>query len=137
VRGLAVSLDIGPRATQPPHWDTAAHLLPGVLDALASAPPGAVLTLNVPDRPVRALGELRHARLAEFGTVQTRVDRVENGQLCLAQVELDIPPEEGSDSALLAAGHPTLTALESVSEVSPSGFLPRSASATRIWSGAR
>jgi 5'-nucleotidase len=129
VRGLAVSLDTGARPTQPPHWDTAVHLLPGLLDGLISAPSGTVLTLNVPNRPVAALGALRLARLAEFGTVQTRVDRVENGQLCLAQVELGIPPEEGSDSALLAAGHPTLTVLESVSEAPASTFLLRSASA--------
>lgn len=118
VRGLAVSLDTGPRPVTSPHWDTAVHLLPGVLDLLTGAPRGTVLTLNVPDRPVEALGELRYASLAEFGTVQTRVDRVEDGQLCFARVELDTPPEVGSDSALLAAGHPTLTALESVSEAS-------------------
>lgn len=126
VRGLAVSLDIGRRPAQSPHWDTAAYLLPGVLDVLIGAPPGTVLTLNVPDRPATALGELRHASLAEFGTVQTRVDRVENGQLCLAQVELDIPPKAGTDSALLAAGHPTLTALESVSEAAASTLSQRS-----------
>lgn len=118
VRGLAVSLDIGPRPSLPPYWDTAVHLLPNVLELLAAAPRGTVLTLNVPDRPVEELGELFPASLAEFGTVQARVDRVQDGQLCLAQVELDTPPEAGSDSALLAAGHPTLTALESVSEAS-------------------
>lgn len=130
VRGLAVSLDIGLRPTQPPHWDTAAHLLSDILDVLAGAPHGTVLTLNVPDRPLDALGELRHASLAEFGTVQTRVDRVEDGQLRVAQVELDTPPEAGSDSALLAAGHPTLTALESVSEASALTLSQRSESAT-------
>jgi 5'-nucleotidase len=118
VRGLAVSLDVGPRPTQPPYWDTAAHLLPRVLELLTAAPRGTVLTLNVPDRPVEGLRELRHAALAAFGTVQTRVDRVEEGQLRLAQVEVDTPPAAGSDSALLAAGYPTLTALESVSEAS-------------------
>ncbi len=118
VRGLAVSLDIGPRPSLPPYWDTAAHLLPNVLELLAAAPRGTVLTLNVPDRPVEELGELRHASLATFGTVQARVDRVQDGQLSVAQVELATPPEAGSDSALLAAGHPTLTALESVSEAS-------------------
>jgi len=65
-----------------------------------------------------ALGELRYAALAEFGTVQTTVDRVDDGQLHLAQVETQAPPAAGTDSALLAAGHPTLTALESVRETS-------------------
>jgi 5'-nucleotidase len=128
VRGLAVSLDVGLCPAQPPHWDTAAHLFLDVLEILIGAPAGTVLSLNVPDRPVEALRELCPAALAEFGTVQTRVDRAENGQLHLAQTEVDAPPEPGTDSALLAAGHPTLTALESVSEASspalPQWLLP-------------
>lgn len=120
--GLAVSLDVGPAGA--PHWGTAVHLLPGVLELLTDAPRGTVLTLNVPDRPVEALGELRRATLAEFGTVQIRVDRVHNGQLHLAEVEVDTPPAAGTDSALLAAGYPTLTALESVREAS-SPVLPQ------------
>ncbi|MGH3972124.1 MAG: 5'/3'-nucleotidase SurE [Pseudonocardiaceae bacterium] len=118
VHGLAVSLDVGLHPAAAPHWGTAAHLLPGILELLAEAPGGTVLTLNVPDRPIEELHEARHATLAEFGTVQTRVDRVENGQLHLAEVEMDTPPAAGTDSALLAAGHPTLTALEAVREAS-------------------
>jgi 5'-nucleotidase len=34
----------------------------------------------------------------------------------LGEVEVADEPEEGSDSAVLAAGHPTLTALRSVTE---------------------
>lgn len=124
VRGLAVSLDVGLYPAHPPYWDTAAHLLPNVLEILISAPAGTVLSLNVPDRPVGALGELCPAALAQFGTVQTRVDRVEDGQLHLAQVEVEAPPEPGTDSALLAAGHPTLTALQSVCEASESVLSP-------------
>ena len=93
------------------------HLLPDVLELLTGAPPGTVLTLNVPDRPVAALRELRRATLAEFGAVQTRVDRVDNGQMHLADVEVDTPPATGT-AALLAAGYPTLAALESVREAS-------------------
>jgi 5'-nucleotidase len=101
-----------------PHWASAAHLLPDVLELLTGAPRGTVLTLNIPDRPAEALGELRYAGLAEFGTVQTTVVRVDDGQLQLAQVETQAPPAAGTDSALLAAGHPTLTALDSVREAS-------------------
>jgi 5'-nucleotidase len=50
--------------------------------------------------------------------VQTTVGRVDDDQLHLAQVETRASPAAGTDSALLAAGHPTLTALESVSEKS-------------------
>jgi len=124
VRGLAVSLDVGLYPAHPPYWDTAAHLLPDVLEILISAPAGTVLSLNVPDRPVGALGELCPAALAQFGTVQTRVDRVEDGQLHLAQVEVEALPEPGTDSALLAAGHPTLTALQSVCEAAESVLSP-------------
>jgi len=118
LHGLAVSLDVGLRPAGAPHWGTAVHLLPKVLELLADTPRGTVLTLNVPDRPVGALRELRHAALAEFGTVQTRVDQVDDGQLHLVQIEVDTQPAPGTDCALLAAGHPTLTALESVHETS-------------------
>jgi 5'-nucleotidase len=67
-------------------------VLTRVLDLLLAAPPATVLSLNVPDRPVAEHRERRHAR--QVGT----------------------EPEAGTDSALLAAGHPTLTALRSVAE---------------------
>jgi 5'-nucleotidase len=118
VYGLAVSLDVDRHPAGAPHWATAGHLLPDVLELLTGAPPGTVLTLNIPDRAADALGALRYAALAEFGTVQTRVDRADGGLLQLAQVEVQAPPAAGTDSALLAAGHPTLTALESVREAS-------------------
>lgn len=70
----------------------------------------------MPDRPPRAHRELRHARLAEFGSVQARVDEVGPDGLRLGEVEVGTEPEEGTDGALLAAGHPTLTALRPVAE---------------------
>ena len=39
---------------------------------------------------------------------------VRDGDLHLGEVEVGDEPEEGTDSALLLAGHPTLTALRSV-----------------------
>ena len=116
VRGLAVSLAVGPEPADAFHWDSAVHLVPELVELLLDGPPGAALTLNVPDRPLAALRGLRLARLAEFGMVQTRFDRVQDGRLHLAAVALDRAPQEGTDSALLAAGHPTLTAIDSVRE---------------------
>lgn len=113
-RALAVSLDVPLYPSGERHWDTAAGLVAPVLELLLDAPAATVLSLNVPDRPATELGPIRHARLAHGGAVQTRVDEIRDGDLRLAEVEMSGEPEPDTDSALLAAGHPTLTALRSV-----------------------
>ena len=118
-RGLAVSLDTPPEPPEHPHWETVLQVLPDVLDVLLAAADGTVLSLNVPDRPVAELGELREARLATFGAVQVRVDHRtgEYGEsLHSHTAELSTRPEPGTDAALLAEGHPTLTELVSISD---------------------
>ena len=50
--------------------------------------------------------------------MQSRVDRLEDGRLGLTDVETGTQPAPGTDSALLAAGQPTFTALASVREAS-------------------
>jgi 5'-nucleotidase len=118
-RALAVSLGTPAIAPQRPRWDSALHVLPDVLDLLLAAPDGTVLSLNVPDLPVDELGELREARLARFGSVRVRVDQVshDGGEaLHTHEAELATPPEPGTDTALLAAGHPTVTELQSVTD---------------------
>ncbi|KUH70813.1 5'/3'-nucleotidase SurE [Mycolicibacterium novocastrense] len=113
-RALAVSLDVALHPTGERHWKTAAGLLAPVLDLLLDAPEGTVLSLNVPDRPADEIGPIRHARLARGGAVQTKVEEVRNGGVRLTEVEVPDQPEEDTDSALLDAGHPTLTELRSV-----------------------
>jgi 5'-nucleotidase len=113
-RALAVSLDVALHPSGERHWKTAAGLLTPVLDLLLDAPDGTVLSLNVPDRPAAELRPLRHARLARGGAVQTRVEEVRGGGVRLSEVEVSEEPEEDTDSALLDAGHPTLTELRSV-----------------------
>lgn len=123
-RGLAVSLDTGWHPPPSPHWASAAALLPAVLDRLLAARPGTVFSLNVPNRTVGELGELREARLAAFGSVQVRVDErlgPAGSGLHMRVAEQSTPPEPGTDTALLAAGHPTLTALQPVAEA-PAAF---------------
>jgi 5'-nucleotidase len=118
-RGLAVSLEIPEDPPGRPRLDSALHVLPEVLDVLLAAPEGTVLSLNVPDRPVAELRELREARLARFGTVQVRVAHRsgEDGDALYATVtEFSTPPEPGTDTALLAMGHPTLTELQPISD---------------------
>ncbi len=119
-RGLAISLNCGWQPAGPLHWETVLHVLPEVLDVLLSGPDGTVLSLNVPDRPIAEIGELREARLARFGAVQVRVDHRTGGDgeaLHSEFTRMPAPPEPGTDIALLAAGHPTLTELRSVSEL--------------------
>jgi 5'-nucleotidase len=114
VKGLAVSLDVPLHPTGERHWDTAANLVGPVLKLLADAPEGTALSLNVPDCPESELKPLRHARLARGGEVQARVDEVGDGGLHLSEVEVSDETEEGTDTALLIAGHPTLTVLRSI-----------------------
>jgi 5'-nucleotidase len=116
VRSLAVSLDcehLPPGATI--HWDTVGGLLPAVLDVLAGTEPGTVLSLNVPNLALDALGELVAAPLAERTRWIPEV-REEDGGLRVRGVRRAGSLERGSDTALLAAGHPTLTPLTSVAE---------------------
>lgn len=118
-RGLAVSLDTGWQPPEQPHWEAVLHVLPEVLDVLLAGPEGTVLSLNVPDRPVGEIGELREARLATFGAVQIRMDQRsgDDGHALHSGVsEMSTPPEPGTDTALLLDGHPTLTELVSISE---------------------
>lgn len=112
--GLAVSLDVELHPTGERYWESPAGLLAPVLDLLFEAPEPTVLSLNVPDVPPDALKPIRHARLARGGAVQTRVDDVSDGGVRLAEVEISEEFEPGTDSALLAAGHPTLTELRSI-----------------------
>lgn len=71
-----------------------------------------MLNLNVPDRA--EVGTPQRAELAEFGTVRSRVEDSGDGAIRLAAVvvEGELPPD--SDARLLADGHPTVTALRSV-----------------------
>ncbi len=118
-RALAVSLGTPAVTPRHPHWDSALHVLPDVLDVLLAAPDATVLSLNVPDLPVAELRPLREARLARFGSVRVRVDHIagDDGDLLHShEAELKTPQEPGTDTALLAAGHPTLTELQSVSD---------------------
>jgi 5'-nucleotidase len=117
VRALAVSLDTGLGPPEQPHWETALHVLPGILDLLLAGPEGTVLSLNVPDRPVEEIGELREAQLAALGAVQVQTEHRSGDDgdgLHSSLAELEAAPAPGTDLALLAEGHPTLTVLESV-----------------------
>jgi 5'-nucleotidase len=114
-RALAVSLDTGWQPPEQPHWEAVQHVLPEVLDLLLTGPEGTVLSLNVPDRPIAELGELREATLVALGAVQVRMEE-RDGALQATFGDID-RPEPDSDVALLARGHPTITGLASVAAV--------------------
>ncbi|ODT98379.1 MAG: hypothetical protein ABS81_27990 [Pseudonocardia sp. SCN 72-86] len=128
--GLAVSLDSGWVPPQAPHWDAATTFVPEVLDLVLTRDPGTVLSLNAPDVDPGALRELREARLAEFGNAQVVVEHREgdvHGTLVSSLRDMAEEPAADSDIALLAAGHPTLTELRTVTGVP--GVLGRVAAA--------
>ncbi|SDT72899.1 5'/3'-nucleotidase SurE [Jiangella sp. DSM 45060] len=123
-RGLAVSLDVGlavefhledPAAE--PHWATAADLAARVVPFLLEQRPGTILNLNVPDREPDELAGLRVAPLAEFGIVQTTMTEQTDEHIRLSVADLSEPPGTGTDAALLAEGHPVITAVRSVCEI--------------------
>jgi 5'-nucleotidase len=117
VPALAVSLDCDDRPPGvTPCWSGAAGLAAQVIDLLGEAGPGTVLNLNVPDLPAGELGGIRRAALAGEGKMHGRVDRLDGGHLGVRMIDPVTAAEPDSDVALLAAGHPTVTALRSVAE---------------------
>lgn len=113
-RAMAVSLDT--REGQVPEWDTAATLARHVLPALFKLPPGVVLNLNVPNRPLSQVRGLRRATLASFGAVQFNVAERGEGYVKMSLSEIEDEREAGTDAALLADGYATVTPLRPVCE---------------------
>ncbi|WP_395641048.1 5'/3'-nucleotidase SurE [Pseudolysinimonas sp.] len=124
-RGLAVSLDVGLNPEHH-HWETAATVVGTLLPVLLEHPHGTVFNLNVPNIPSAEGLELREATLAPFGIVQTTMTEPVEGDVRLTVRELPDQPIEGSDAALLALGHATVTNVVAVQE-----------SATPVFSGPR
>ncbi|GLZ41866.1 5'/3'-nucleotidase SurE [Actinokineospora sp. NBRC 105648] len=117
VRAVAFSLDVGIGIGEAAlaHWDTAAAVVADAVGLVLSCPPGTVLNVNVPNVAGNPL-PARWATLAEFGSVRSAVQRTDDGVIEVGVVAVATELEPGSDAALLAAGHVTVTALRSVSE---------------------
>ena len=111
-RGLAVSL--GTDDAQAARWEYAAPLVTELIPTILADELGTVLSLNVPNAPG---AELREARLAPYGAVQSRVVRVHEDGIEIAAMPVDVVEPAGSDEALLHAGFATLTPLRSVSDL--------------------
>jgi 5'-nucleotidase len=112
VSALAVSLDVA----DPMPWASVEPALAQALDVLASAPASTTLNLNVPPTVPT---ELRWATLDRFGSFRVAVaERAESWvQMEYRSTGAELDPE--SDTALLAAGYATLTAIEGIGLVTP------------------
>ncbi|GGU25299.1 5'/3'-nucleotidase SurE [Lentzea flava] len=113
VSSLAVSLDVGLEGPEP-LWDKAGEAVRAVLPMLLDMPAATVLSLNVPN--IVDVQGIRWARLARFGSVQSRVDEVDENEIELVTVYSEESLVPGTDAALLASGYATLTPLTSVAE---------------------
>jgi 5'-nucleotidase len=106
--GIAVSVGFD---GETPRYDTAAPIAVAAAAWLVGAPVGSVLNVNVPGLPLDGLAGVSGATLAPFGTVRTVIVGADDGrfELEMQPVELELPAD--SDTALIAAGHATVTAL--------------------------
>ncbi len=106
---------------EPSFLDTAASVAASTLPWLAAEPAGTVLNVNVPNRALADLAGVCDAPLARFGTVRAALREGESDAPVL-EIRGDGEPmtgDEGSDTAMLMAGHVTVTSLAGV-QASPS-----------------
>jgi 5'-nucleotidase len=113
---VAVSLDLGPADDSEPRWDHAVENLTPVLGSVAPIGTTTVLSINVPNLPAGQVRPPRWARLASFGHARSRFNQVEDGFIEVATVTVEGGLEPGTDAALLADGHITVTPLRSITE---------------------
>jgi 5'-nucleotidase len=137
VSGMAVSMDepdpdpagtgvAGFGAERGRRWclDSMCAVAVPVFEWLCEAPRPTALNLNVPAADVGTMGELRWAPLDQFGTVRVSVESTTAGlQFEFREGATDVDPD--SDTALLAAGHPTLTSLAGLAVAEPGSGVRR------------
>jgi 5'-nucleotidase len=115
LHGMAVSLDYLAEHGATLHWQTAAATARSLLDRAAAAPRGVALNLNVPNRP--SVASVRPATLAAFGRVQIQILESGDGYVHTDFLQTAQQPAAGTDLALLAEGHATLTLVRPPTEV--------------------
>jgi 5'-nucleotidase len=86
------------------------------------SPPEA-LNVNVPDVPLARLRGIRYARLAQVGAVQVSIMGEGDEQLELTVSAPRHPEQPDSDSAALAAGYASVTAIQALCEA-PADVVP-------------
>ena len=113
LRAMAVSLADGEEW----HWKMAAELAIELLPAVLAGPERGALNLNAPSVPRSELRGVRWAALAEFGSVQSAISKVERDQLHFYHKPTGYEPEPDTDLAMVRAGFAAITALHGPSEV--------------------
>jgi 5'-nucleotidase len=117
----AMAVSMGPLTPQ--HWATAAEVAARLLPYLTSCARGTVINVNVPDLPVESLRELRVPTVGSAVSRKLRIQGTAPGKLYFTwTVNADAVVSEGSDSALVDAGHVTLTAVIGPASVTPHPF---------------
>lgn len=111
--GLAVSIG----ADDPQYLETAGEVSAELLGWLSEEPPGTVLNVNVPDRPLDELRGVRSARLAPFNGSRLAAALAPTGEPMLVMQTLDPSQESDTDEALLASGYITVTPIVGIQEV--------------------
>jgi 5'-nucleotidase len=118
--GIAFSAEVG----DPMPWPLAAAFLETALALVDGAPAGTVLNVNVPARTAGDVRGWRWARLDRFGTVRVAVASASDEWLQMEYHASDAELEPDSDTALLADGWVTVTAIEAINEVPLYGRTP-------------
>lgn len=111
----AVAVSIG--AGESFHWATARHLAVLATRWIVRAPSGTVLNLNVPNLALADVVGVRPARLAPFGTIRTAVSGSGSGKLQVEMRASGADPADDTDTALVASGAATVTAIAGVRAV--------------------
>lgn len=120
VRAAAFSLDVRSPADgdgTDEHWDTASAVARRIIPVLHNLRPGVVLNVNVPNVPLQRLRGIRRATLARTGAVEINVVETATDYLQVTMADATEQPGPGTDSALLAAGYASVTAVLPVCEL--------------------
>lgn len=109
-RAAAFSVD----AHEDADWETVEEVVERVLEWFGTVGIG-LINVNIPDLARSELREVVAAPLAARGAVSTTITEVGEGYVTLDETEPG-PAEPGTDAALVAEGHVTVTALQPTCE---------------------
>lgn len=110
--GLAVSADVSDDEA----WPTDPAVLAAAVDWIVRAPDATVLNVNIPSGARHGPLDVRRTSLARLGVVQGSVSEVTRGFVAVTFDDADDDPRSDTDSAALAEGCVSVTAICAVTE---------------------